>query len=81
MMHKNVAYNGLRFFVVIRVGGEGFRVVETRSAMCTELHRSEGIFFNTKINKNISMGIGNGLGYAALTISVPLHATPYALHY
>ena len=42
MMHKNVAYNGLRFFVVIRVGGEG--VVETRSAMCMEPHRSEGIF-------------------------------------
>ena len=44
MMHKNVAYNGLRFFVVIRVGGEGFRVVETRSAMCMELHRSGGFF-------------------------------------
>ena len=40
-MHKNVAYNGLRFFVVIRVGGEG---VETRSAMCMGLHRSAGIF-------------------------------------
>ena len=26
------------------------------------------------------MGIGNGLGYATLTISVPLHATPYTLH-
>ena len=48
MTHKNVAYNGLRFFVVIRVGGEGVRVVETRSAMCTELHRSEGIFFSQK---------------------------------
>ena len=46
MMHKNVAYNELRFFVVIRVGGEG--VVETRSAMCMEPHRSEGIFLIQK---------------------------------
>ena len=48
MMHKNVAYNGLRFFV-IRVGGEGGKLVENRLAMCTERHRSGGIFFNTKI--------------------------------
>ena len=27
------------------------------------------------------LGIGNGLGYAALTISVPLHATPYTLRF
>ena len=46
MMHKNVAYNGLRFFLLSsELVERGFRVVETRSAMCTELHISEGGFF------------------------------------
>ena len=48
MTHKNVAYNGLRFFVVIRVGGEGFRGVET-VVLCTRNYIEAEGFFNTKI--------------------------------
>ena len=62
MMHKNVAYNGLRFFVVIRVGGEGFRVVEN-VVLCARnyIEARDFLVKNTpslraaKIFKNISM--------------------------